>query len=39
MIQTMPRKHSKEAILELKAIFKARNMKEAKALKDQFITK
>lgn len=37
MIQTMPRKNSKEARSDLKAIFKARNLQEARGLKDQFI--
>jgi transposase-like protein len=37
MIQTMPRKGSKEARAELKAIFQARQIEEARALKEQFI--
>ncbi len=39
MIQSMPRKGSKEARTELKAIFQARHMEEARALKEQFILK
>lgn len=38
MIQTMPRKDSKEARTQLKAIFKAPSLEEARSLKDQFIT-
>jgi putative transposase len=37
MIQTMPRKDSKEARSQLKAIFKSPNLEEAKKLKDEFI--
>lgn len=37
MIQTMPRKDSKEARSQLKAIFKSSNLEEAKKLKDEFI--
>lgn len=39
MIQTMPRKNSKEARTQLKAIFKARDIKEARTLKEKFILK
>ncbi|WP_066263701.1 IS256 family transposase [Heyndrickxia acidicola] len=37
MIQTMPRKDSKEARSQLKAIFKSSNLEEAKKLKDEFM--
>ena len=37
MIQTMPRKGSKEARTVLKAIFQARQIDESRALKEQFI--
>lgn len=37
MIQTMPRKDSKEARSQLKALFKSPNLEEAKKLKDEFI--
>jgi putative transposase len=39
MIQAMPRKNSKEARTELKAIFKATNIDQAREFKDQFILK
>lgn len=39
MIQTMPRKDSKEARSELKAIFKASKIEQSKELKNQFILK
>lgn len=39
MIQTMPRKGSKDARSELKAIFQARHIEEARKLKDEFILK
>ena len=39
MIQTMPKKTSKEARNELKAIFQSRKLEEAKRQKDQFIDK
>lgn len=39
MIESMPRKDSKEARTELKAIFRAVNLEQARALRDQFIRK
>lgn len=39
IIQKMPRKNSKEARTELKAIFRATNIKQARQFKDEFIRK
>src|SRR5690606_12390348 len=39
IVETMPRKNSQEARRELKAIFKAANIEQARELKDQFIQK